>query len=161
MSISASLSDAFIFHLRRMSKIVENPRAREMPKARHLEKNYDVVSADREHRFRLITRQSTLISESFSCGLLWLPPSDAPVVLTRYNGSDHSHRNPLEGDAFESQCHIHLASERYIAASRKAEHYAAPTDRYSDMEGALHCLLTDWAITGLSTSRDSEQLGLI
>ncbi|WP_233235054.1 hypothetical protein [Bordetella sp. LUAb4] len=160
MSISDSLSDEFISYLRGVAKLVENPRARVTPKAKHVEKNFDVVSADREHRFRLITRQSTLIQKSFTCGLLWLPPGDAPVVLTRYNGADHPHRNPLEGEEFESQCHIHVASSRYIAANRKAEHYAEPTDRYSDLEGALRCLIADWSIRGLSGYKDAEQLGL-
>lgn len=118
MSISGSLSDDFISYLRGTAKVIENPRARETPKAKHVEKNFDVVSAD------------------------------------------HSRRNPLEGEAFESRCHIHVASERYIAANRKAEHYAEPTDRYSDLEGALRLLIADWSISGLSGCKDAEQLGL-
>lgn len=51
-------------------------------------------------------------------------------------------------------CHIHLATEKYIKANRKAEGFAEETDRYKTLEGALHCLLSDCNVKGLMTIPD-------
>lgn len=155
-----TLTDHQISGLRELPKKVENPRARQTFKAKHSERNFDVVSDDRRQCFRLIVRQSTKIPTNFSCGLLWLPPGFGQVMLTRYNGSDHEHRNVLEGDEFGFVCHIHLATERYIGAMRKPEHFAQPTDRYATLDGALACLTSDWNIMGLTPRPFAEQLPL-
>lgn len=144
-----TFTDEFIAQLRLVPKKVENPGARRTGKARHSGHNYDVVSDDRQHRFTLFVRQSTLIASSFSCGLRWHVPAGGEAMLARYNGSDHAHRNSIEGDVFDGVCHIHSATQRYASLNRKLEHFAEATTRYSDQEGALQCLLVDWNISGL------------
>jgi hypothetical protein len=52
-------------------------------------------------------------------------------------------------------CHIHIATEKYLKANRKAEGFAMVTDRYQTIEGALHCLVTDCKISGIQTSPDN------
>lgn len=62
--------------------------------------------------------------------------------LRRYNGKSHEHSNKLEGDKFYN-FHIHFATQRYQDVGRKEESYAEITDRYSDIQNALKCLLND------------------
>lgn len=138
-----SLTDDIIDMLLSCAKTVQSKRPRETPKGKHIEKNIEVLSNDSKYRFTLITRQSKLIPDNYSCGLLWHASPTNRVMLTRYNGSDHEHTNPLEGEAFSFSCHIHRATERYIAAGRKFEHYATATERYNSLDGAMVCLMKD------------------
>ena len=61
--------------------------------------------------------------------------------LRRYNGK-HEPTNKLENGKF-FDFHIHYATQRYQDAGRKEESYAEGTDRYSDIRGALTCLIND------------------
>ena len=142
-----SLTDAIIQELLSIPKIIRSKRQRETPKAKHIEKNLEVHSLNGEYVFTLLTRQSTLIPNSFSCGLIWQASSQQRVMLTRYNGSDHEHSNPIEGDIFGFSCHIHVATERYIASGRKVEHFAIATDRYTNLEAAVQCMMQDCNIS--------------
>lgn len=98
-----------------------------------------------------------MIKDSFSCGLLWHAASAQNVMLTRYNGSDHPHTNPIEGEEFAFSCHIHKATERYIEIGRKSEHFASETNRYQNVDDALKCLLQDCNISGMSADDDETQ----
>jgi hypothetical protein len=62
--------------------------------------------------------------------------------LRRYNGKSHEHSNKLEGEKFYA-FHIYMATQRYQDAGRKEESYAEATNRYTDLRGALKCLLKD------------------
>ncbi|MCH7974107.1 MAG: hypothetical protein IH949_09525 [Bacteroidetes bacterium] len=62
--------------------------------------------------------------------------------LRRYNGKSHEHTNKLEGDKFYN-FHIHFATQRYQDVGQKEKSYAKVTDRYSDIQKALKCLLKD------------------
>jgi hypothetical protein len=61
--------------------------------------------------------------------------------LRRYNGK-HEHTNKLEKQKF-FDFHVHYATQRYQDAGRAEESYAVPSDRYSDIRGALTCLILD------------------
>lgn len=61
--------------------------------------------------------------------------------LRRYNGR-HEHTNKLEKRKF-FDFHVHYATQRYQDAGRAEESYAEPSDRYSDIRGALTCLIQD------------------
>lgn len=130
-------------------KRVKNPKARWTEQRRSRRKNYDVISADGRRKYTLYIRQNMILPDNFSCGLRIEIPGREPVTLVRYNGCDHPHENPLEGQDVSYKCHIHRATERYIVLGRKPEHFAAVTDRYNDCDGALKCLLTDCNITGI------------
>ena len=131
------LTDAEIDRLILVSKMVLNPRARKIAKRGSEQVTYEAASAAGE-KFRVYVRQNLRIPDGFSCGLLFVSATGEPVTLIRYNGGDHEHSNPLEGATpLPRACHIHRATERYIAAGRKAEHFAETTLRYSDVEGAL------------------------
>ena len=152
-----TLTDDKIAQLLAVPKRVENPQAREKPEGQHLRRDYRVVSDDGEHRFALFTRQSTRITEGFSAGLLWHAKTGEDVMLLRCNGSDHPHPNVLERERIEFQCHVHLATERYIQANRKSEGYAEETQAYHTLAGALHHLVQRAHIQGLKTDPDGAQ----
>lgn len=157
------LSDHEIDRLLSMPKAVTNPRARWKEQKGSNQQTFDVQSDDGEHKFKLFVRQNMRLPDNFSCGLRYLHPSGETVTLTRYNGSDHPHENPLEGGRFDGICHIHRATQRYMEAGRKSEHFAEPTDRYSNVEGALRALIQDCNISGIEPPEPpggEQQLGL-
>jgi hypothetical protein len=152
----SSLTDEIIESLLRCEKIIKSKRAKETPKAKHKERNIDVISSDGLQDFTLITRQSTMIADNYSCGLLWHATATQKIILTRYNGSDHVHGNPIEGAEFGFECHIHVATERYIAIGKKIEHYAEQTSRYNTLDGAITCLMADCNISWTASHAGQE-----
>jgi hypothetical protein len=101
------------------------------------------------------------MEDSFSCGINWVAPNGECLTLKRYNGPSHFHPNHMEGTKTSYECHIHIATERYIKANRKPEGFAEATDRYVTLEGAFHCLITDCHISGIGTTPDNlNQLGI-
>lgn len=148
------MTDEQIQYLLNAPKRVMNAQARWKDQRGSRQKNYDVETVDGNHRFRLFLRQNKRLESSFSCGLHYLASGSEDVCLTRYNGDDHDHSNPLESaSAMNRGFHIHRATERYIQAGRKAEHFAESTDRYSTLEGALQAICADCKIAGLSTQQ--------
>ncbi len=94
--------------------------------------------------FSLILRQSISNPLDFSVILVCrVPGTGVSLRLRRYNGKSHEHRNKLEEEKF-CGFHIHQATERYQQEPGLDEDtFAEPTDRYADLDGALHCMLTD------------------
>jgi len=152
-----SLTDSIIDRLLLEPKLIKTRRAKDTIKAKHMERNYDVSSADGSNSYTLIFRQSTVIPENFSCGLIWHANPSNRVILTRYNGPGHPHSNPIEDEQFELSCHIHRATERYVSIGRKAEHYAVKTDKYKNANDALICLMRDCNIAGFNISEENEK----
>jgi hypothetical protein len=152
------LSDTELDKLLNMPKRVENPGAKARAVNKHTQKDYRVVSGDGKHVFALFVRQSTMLPESFSAGLRWLPKSGEDVTLIRFNGPSHPHANAIEGERFEFVCHIHQATERYLAAGKKDEGFALPTQDYKTLNGALYNLVKRCNITGLMTQPEEPDL---
>ena len=149
-----TLTEAQIQDLLSCPKRVENPGSKARTDGKHIRRDFRVVSADGEQKFVLFTRQSTVIPESFTAGLRWRSNSGEEVILLRCNGADHAHGNAIEHEQFEAQQHIHTATERYIAAGRKAEGHAVPTTMYSTLAGALHEVAKLANVVGLQTEAD-------
>jgi hypothetical protein len=104
-------------------------------------------------RFRVILRQSMYNPVDFSIILALLPPgSNTLFRLRRYNGKSHEHTNLIERVTF-FDFHIHSATERYQELGACEDAYAEPTDRFSDYQAALECLLED---CGFQYPRDSQ-----
>jgi hypothetical protein len=111
------------------------------PKRGHLEAGRQVQGVDGS-KFRLIVRQNQIDVLDFSVILGWEMPSYMRVFrLMRCNGRSHEHRNPIEGTAPFFDFHIHTATERYQLHGSSEEHYAEPTDAYTDLSGAIRHLL--------------------
>lgn len=117
------------------------------PKRGHKEQELDVTGKSGS-QFRLIVRQSMLNPLDFSVILAYLPPRTNRIFrLRRHNGRSHQHTNTIEGNRFVD-FHIHMATERYQQFGMEREDgYAEPTDRFSDLSGALKCLLRDAGFT--------------
>ena len=102
------------------------------------------VEGEDGNKFRIIVRPGHSIRPSdFSVILMVIiPRSNLEFKLRRYNGWTSRHRNRIERERIEG-FHIHEATERYQRKGLKEETYAQRTERYSDWEGALHCLIED------------------
>lgn len=155
----AVLSDELISHLLGMPKVVKNPGARGRVLKKSDRINYQVESLDGQLYFELYTRQNLIDPDAYSCGLVYYPRrSEKGITLTRYNGSNHVHHNPLEGDdRIVNQCHIHRATERYMEVDAKCDKFAETTSRYTTLSGALECLLADCNIGGLEPKIETTQ----
>ena len=123
----------------------------------HVEAHAD-FKGDDGREFRVVLRRSSANQMAFSAILMVrVQRSNRWFRLRRYNGP-HWHRNRIEGDHFRG-FHIHIATERYQHAGRREDAYAELTDRFSDYESAVRCLVED---AGLPTirGRDPDQFGL-
>jgi len=110
----------------------------------HRERELDVRGAG-GNDFRLILRQSMPNPIDFSIILAYCPKGTNRVFrLRRYNGSSHEHTNRIEGTRFRG-FHIHMATERYQELGGDEDSYAEHTDRFSDFQRALQCVLDDCA----------------
>lgn len=159
-----SLTDDKIADLLNCPKRLTNPQMRSKSKEGREQLNYRVIAMDGSgHEFEVYNRQNLRdgMEDDFSCGISWVAPNGETLTLKRYNGSNHNHPNHLEKLSLGYNCHIHIATEKYIKANRKAEGFAEVTNRYNSLKGALHCLVTDCKITGLNTEPDdSSQIKL-
>ena len=154
-----SITDDRIAALLRCAKRVKNPQARWKTKAGHKQMNYMVIAEDGSgHEFEVYLRQNMRegMEDDFSCGISWIATNGEVLTLKRYNGASHSHPNHLENERLGYVCHIHIATEKYIKANKKAEGFATQTDRYKSLQGALHCLVTDCKVSGLNTHPDID-----
>lgn len=101
----------------------------------------DIIGED-ENIFRIIIRRGDFSKSNFSVILVVrIPDSKKYFPLCRYNGSNHQHTNMIEEEVIIG-FHIHTATERY-QRKKKVFGYAQSTTRYSDVNGALQCLLED------------------
>lgn len=117
---------------------------RAWPKAKrgHKESELSVPGRDGSE-FRLIFRMANLDQLDFSAILaVRLPKSNTLFRLRRYNGRSHEHTNRIEREKFFG-FHIHTATERYQALGVDEDAYAEATDRFSDFEAAVQCLVDD------------------
>ncbi len=105
--------------------------------------------------FKLILRRSKINRIDFSAILAYIPPNSNQVFrLLRYNGKTHEHTNG-RGEPSFYDFHIHKATEESQRNGLAEDFYAEPTDRYSDLHGALTCLINDCNIN----YPNDEQLG--
>jgi hypothetical protein len=153
-----ALTDAEIQKLIKLPKKISNPRVRSRVLDKHTQTDYRVFSEDETHEFIVFARQSNLIHNSFTAGLRWLPKSGDSVILVRMNGSSHSHKNSIEKTRIEFGCHIHMATERYMALDKREEAYAEATNEYQTLNGALYHLLKFCNISGLNIDPEERSL---
>lgn len=108
----------------------------------HKERELDIAGVQ-GNSYRLILRQSDYNPMDFSA-ILAMNPLESNLLfrLRRYNGKSHEHTNPIEGQTFYDY-HIHEATERYQEIGAREDSFAVPTERYSDLQSAIRCLLDD------------------
>lgn len=118
-------------------------------KADRIEVKLNAIGDD-GHVFHIVIRQNSDDPDDFSVILavrLRPSPSEQLFHLLRYDGKSHEHTNHLEStrrckDTF-CDFHIHIATARYQESKRRDDGYAEITDRYTDIHGAIRCLLED------------------
>ena len=141
--------------LQEMRKSVINPRAQwiEKPKIMpsHRQRTFH-LQGQGDVRFAIYQRQNLLVESDFSCGIHHCPSSTTRVTLARYNGASHVHGE------IHYRAHIHRATAEAIAAGRRPESHATPTDRYTTLEGATACLLEDFHVAGIAAKHDEPRL---
>lgn len=147
MKSTIFLSDEKIYQLIEEEKIIqlyfEDFFTRMKEKNGH--KTFDISTPIKDgSSFHLLLRQNRKNPLDFSAILGYSPKElNSIFKLVRYNGKSHEHRNVLEKTEAFYDFHIHTATERYQLAGRKEESYAEVTERYSDLRGALRCLIKD------------------
>lgn len=144
-------------HIESPKRIV-NPRARYSTQKGAKQKTFNVISISGENNYSVFLRQNLRFSYNFSCGFSWHSRDGDRLVLLRYNGSDHSHYNPIEDEILTAQCHIHRATKRYIDLGKAPEHFAVSTTRFSTLDGAFHCMLSDCNIEYQTTANRENAL---
>lgn len=155
-----SVTDIKIAELLECAKRLTNPNAKSTSKEGHEQVNYKVIASDNSgHQFEVYKRQNLRkgMEDDFSCGINWIAPNGESLTLKRYNGPSHDHLNKLEKERLGHFCHVHLATEKYIKANRKAEGFAVISDKYKSVDGAFHCLITDCNISGIDTKPDNVE----
>lgn len=121
-----------------------------------VEQQFELVAAvDPSRLYRLYRRHHPLISGVFSVGLSVCVGSEW-LTVCRYNGDYHAHRNKIEKDRLVGVFHIHHATERYIHAGLHPDGFAVQTDRYSNVETALRCMILDCSISGVLPDGDAD-----
>ena len=112
------------------------------------------VRGSEQNVYHIDIRQSTQYNRDFSVILrVEQRLTTGYFILRRYNGSSHWHTNVIEGESAFRSFHIHHATQRYQEIDRKPEHYAEPTDRYSDIVTALDCMIDDCGFIRPSNNR--------
>lgn len=143
--MSAILSDKDIAILVKEKKLLPTDyrtRIQVRPKRGHKERELDVKGSDGSD-FRLILRQSLLNPLDFSIILAYGPPNSNQLFrLQRYNGKSHEHTNPIERDRFYD-FHVHQATERYQQLGANEDAFAEPTDRFSEFQEAVSCMINN------------------
>ena len=145
-----ALTDNELNQLRTIPKLISNPRTQWKNKPGHRQRNF--LAEGERYQFEIYLRQNTNDERDFSCGLKIIKPDGTALTLCRYNGGAHAHHE------IQYRCHIHVATSQAILRGQKPESHADETDRYETLEGALHCLVSDCAISGLSTMPDEPDL---
>ncbi len=138
--------------LRTMHKRVEKAGARWVKKPGHRQRTHQ-ATGDENGRFEVYLRQNLLDESDFSCGIAYLPTTGSRLTLARYNGPSHKH------GGIEYRPHIHRATVKAIASGKKPESHADATDRFSTLDGAFGCLISDYNLIGIMQP-EGEQLRL-
>lgn len=153
-----TINQQFIDHLLKLRKEIIS---KSQKKAKDGNERVNYTLKDKEdNRYILYQRQNTHegMEDDFSCGLSLVLASGEPFTLVRYNGPSHNHRNKLEKRQLGFVSHIHQAKIEYLEKTGKADGYAEKTNRYTSLEGALHCILEDCNISGLKANPDLPSL---
>lgn len=122
--------------------------------------NVELIGIDGVDSFSLYMRQNELHENDFSCGISLIKQGENNLTLARYNGSSHIHVNKLDGQRFEFECHIHEANPACLKLAKKIEDYAIATQRYTNLAGAIKCLLSDYNIIDINLGQLIQQGGL-
>lgn len=159
--MAKKLTNEEIENLKQAHKVLAKPlRQKWVTQFKSRQLTLELCSTNQSDRFKLYMRQSTLNENDFSCGISYLASNENDITLARYNGSSHVHVNKSDGQKFIFECHIHYANEESLKVSKKIENFAIKTQRYTNLSGAIQCVLKDFNIIDINIGQLIEQGGL-
>jgi len=150
------LTDIEIVKLLKEPKILPSDFVKRIipkPKRGHkeIELNFKGIN---NSEYAIILRQSLIEPLKFSAILAYqIPKSNQRFRLRRYNGK-HQHTNKIERIHFFDY-HIHQATERYQLLGVREDTYAEPSNRFSNLNEAVNCLLEDCNFNIVNESQTS------
>lgn len=101
------------------------------------------IQGENNKFFHIIKRVNNINTSNFSVILgVSIDSQKKTFRLKRYDGK-HKHTNPIEENSFNN-FHIHTATERYQNhGTGEEDKYAEITDRFTNVDNALECLIND------------------
>lgn len=148
MPIRDIISQELLDQLKACPKRVTNWVCQDREKPSHIESTCEAVS-DAGDDFLIYMRQNKTLSDDFSCGIKWRTSDGEWVVLARYNGSSHIHKNRLDGEIFIQQCHVHQITVEAVQRGWSHENYAILREDYANLNEAKRLLATDFNVQEL------------
>ena len=121
------------------AKRVSQAPKKEMRTVGQVQRNeFELVSMDGGHSFRVFLRQNRQFSENFSIGIDYLPKGEpGSFCLLRCNGMHGSHKlNP-----HHLYYHIHRSKAEDVNAGLRVERHIEPTTKYASFRDALRYFL--------------------
>ena len=91
--------------------------------------------------FLVYIRMGLIVEGDFSCGIAYRVTSEESLMLARYCGWRHSHREIIRSP------HIHWLTSRALAAGTPVEIEAMASDRFDSLESAVLCLIEDFNLS--------------
>jgi hypothetical protein len=126
------------------------------------------IEAATGERFVIKCRQRNSNPLDFSIVLVYLDDASNEYRLLRCNGRHESeHTNQLEkwegaaDHTFLMRFHVHRATQRYQEAGFDIDHFADPTDAYSDYDAALEHFVRMSGCTDPDGEPDGPLLGMM
>ena len=93
--------------------------------------------------FSVYVRRGLTAEGDFSCGIAYRVTSGESLMLARYCGWGHSHREIVRSP------HIHWLTGRARAAGTTVELEAVAADRFDNLESAVLCLVEDFNLSDI------------
>ena len=95
----------------------------------------------RDAEFSVYIRMGLIVEGDFSCGISYLATSGKSLMLARYDGGGHEHREIVD------RPHIHWLTADSLSSNLIPELEAAETDRFDTLESAVYCLIEDFNLS--------------
>ncbi len=107
---------------------------------RHLKGDFELLSLDKKHFFRMFIRKSMEFPENFSIGLDYNPKTEKGFPLIRYNGPHYVTEDVIKTEPHYGY-HIHKIKEEDIEKNVRKISFCAITDEFDSYEKALNSFI--------------------
>ncbi|MCH3978153.1 MAG: hypothetical protein LKJ94_04155 [Candidatus Methanomethylophilus sp.] len=107
-------------------------------------RNIDLIC--NEYKLRMSIRQLVIDPMDFSVILIYTDAEGYEYIIVRYNGDHGVHVNRRTGELIFGP-HIHKISEWCQMYTHKEEGQATPTDKYVNLQEAVHVFMKDLNIS--------------
>ena len=91
--------------------------------------------------FSVYVRRGLVEAGDYSCGIGYRSERKESLMLARYDGGGHEHREIVD------RSHIHWLTAESLSSISIHELGAAATDRFDTLESAVYCLIEDFNLS--------------